>query len=141
MGTVGFRVPGRSRDPSSRGGRPPGRVAATFPGRRCARHHAPCARPRRVGFRVPAYQPTLEVIRRCGVLIGPSANISGQASGQFFDEIRTQFDKDLVGIKDDAALTGQDSTILDLSDSTARILRQGAITKEELLQSIPELKF
>ncbi|MGT2811528.1 L-threonylcarbamoyladenylate synthase [Streptococcus minor] len=94
-----------------------------------------------VGFRVPAYQPTLEVIRRCGVLIGPSANISGQASGQFFDEIRTQFDKDLVGIKDDAALTGQDSTILDLSDSTARILRQGAITKEELLQSIPELKF
>lgn len=94
-----------------------------------------------VGFRVPAYQPTLEVIRRCGVLIGPSANISGQSSGQFFDEIRTQFDKDLVGIKDDAALTGQDSTILDLSDSTARILRQGAITKEELLQSIPELKF
>ena len=94
-----------------------------------------------VGFRVPAYQPTLEVIRQCGVLIGPSANISGQDSGQFFDEIRTEFDKDLLGIKDDAALTGQDSTILDLSDSTARILRQGAITKGELLQAVPELKF
>ena len=32
-------------------------------------------------------------------------------------------------------------TILDLSGSQARILRQGAITKEDLLQAVPDLHF
>lgn len=94
-----------------------------------------------VGFRVPAYKPTLEMIESCGVLIGPSANISGQASGQVYEDILAQFDQDLLGIQDDTAITGQDSTILDLSDSTARILRQGAITKEQLREAVPELDF
>ena len=94
-----------------------------------------------VGFRVPAYGPTLDLIKKAGILIGPSANLSGQESGQVFKEIQAQFDQDLLGIEDDAALTGQDSTILDLSGSQARILRQGAITKEELLLAVPELNF
>lgn len=94
-----------------------------------------------VGFRVPAYGPTLDLIKNAGILIGPSANLSGQESGQVYKDIQAQFDQDLLGIEDDAALTGQDSTILDLSGSQARILRQGAITKEELLLAVPELNF
>lgn len=94
-----------------------------------------------VGFRVPAYQATLDLIRQCGVLIGPSANISGQASGLVFKEIQAQFAQELEGIEDDLALTGLDSTILDLSDSQARILRQGAITKEDILAQVPEIPF
>ena len=47
----------------------------------------------------------------------------------------------MTGLADDAALTGVDSTILDLSGETARILRQGAITKAELLAVAPELSF
>lgn len=34
-----------------------------------------------VGFRVPNHPVTLEIIRRNGPLIGPSANISGHSSG------------------------------------------------------------
>lgn len=94
-----------------------------------------------VGFRVPAYGPTLDLIKGAGILIGPSANISGHESGQVFSDIQAQFDQHLLGIEDDAALTGMDSTILDLSGSQARILRQGAITKEELLRAVPELNF
>lgn len=94
-----------------------------------------------VGFRVPSYEPTLNIIRKCGVLIGPSANLSGKASGHSFKDIQTQFSEALLGIEDDAALTGQDSTILDLSHPKARILRQGAITQKELLQAVPELNF
>ena len=45
------------------------------------------------------------------------------------------------GFEDDNALTGLDSTILDLSGEKARILRQGAITKEELTRTLPELIF
>lgn len=94
-----------------------------------------------VGFRVPAYTATLDIIGKSGILIGPSANISGTASGQIFKEIQAEFQENLLGIEDDAALTGLDSTILDVSGKKARILRQGAITKKMLLEKVPELEF
>ncbi|MGT2950257.1 threonylcarbamoyl-AMP synthase [Streptococcus cuniculi] len=94
-----------------------------------------------VGFRVPSHPVTLDLIKTFGPLIGPSANRSGTASGILFDQIMQEFHGEVVGIKDDAFLTGQDSTILDLSGEKAQILRQGAITCEELLAQLPELKF
>ena len=45
----------------------------------------------------------------------------------------------MTGYQDDDALLGVDSTILDLSVSPAKILRQGKITKEDLLAALPEL--
>ncbi|MDU2622298.1 MAG: threonylcarbamoyl-AMP synthase, partial [Streptococcus lutetiensis] len=51
------------------------------------------------------------------------------------------FDNSVEGFADDSSITGVDSTILDLSGEFARILRQGAITKEDLLAQIPELTF
>ena len=72
-------------------------------------------------------------------MIGPSANKSGKESGRHFDDIRAQFDFQVTGYRDDNALLGVDSTILDLSVSPARILRQGKITKDDLLAALPEL--
>lgn len=94
-----------------------------------------------VGFRVPSHPKTLELIRSQQVLIGPSANISGKSSGTIFKDIIENFDHQVTGIEDDKALTGQDSTILDLSGDKARILRQGTITKNDLLVAVPELSF
>ena len=51
-----------------------------------------------------------ELIRETGPLIGPSANISGQASGVTFEQILKDFDQEVLGLEDDAFLTGQDST-------------------------------
>lgn len=78
---------------------------------------------------------------KTGPLIGPSANLSGKASGRVFDHIMQDFDFQVFGYADDPFLTGKDSTILDLSGERAVILRQGAITKEELLANVPELRF
>ncbi|WP_024344148.1 L-threonylcarbamoyladenylate synthase [Streptococcus equinus] len=94
-----------------------------------------------IGFRIPKHPQTLELIKKTGPLIGPSANISGKESGKIFADIKEQFGNNVTGLSDDAALTGVDSTILDLSSESARILRQGAITKEELLACVPELIF
>lgn len=94
-----------------------------------------------VGFRMPNHPQTLELIRQAGPLIGPSANLSGQESGKIFSDIQVQFAEAIEGIADDAALTGKDSTILDISAQPARILRQGAITKEDLLAVVPEIVF
>lgn len=92
-----------------------------------------------VGFRLPAHPVTRELIQAEGPLIGPSANKSGMASGRYFDQIREQFDFQVTGYQDDDALLGLDSTILDLSVTPARILRQGKITKDDLLAALPEL--
>ena len=94
-----------------------------------------------VGFRIPSHPVTLELIRECGPLIGPSANISGCESGVNFKQILEDFDREVLGLEDDAFLTGQDSTILDLTACKARILRQGSITREDILAKIPEIPF
>ncbi|NQQ49905.1 threonylcarbamoyl-AMP synthase [Streptococcus suis] len=94
-----------------------------------------------VGFRLPNHEQTLRLISETGPLIGPSANISGNESGKKFSDIQAQFPVDLPGIEDDQALTGIDSTILDLSGQKARILRQGAISREEIQEAIPEIEF
>ena len=96
---------------------------------------------RTVGFRMPSHPITLELIREFGPLIGPSANISGQSSGVSFKEILKDFGQDVLGLEDDAFLTGQDSTIIDLSGDKAKILRQGSITREDILAKIPAIPF
>ena len=94
-----------------------------------------------VGFRIPNHPVTLDLIRKYGPLIGPSANLSGKASGTSFQQIMMDFQEQVSGVEDDAALTGQDSTILDLSGEKVLILRQGAITREDILAQVNGIKF
>lgn len=94
-----------------------------------------------VGFRLPKHEKTLRLIAETGPLIGPSANVSGQESGKEFTKLLSQFSEKLEGIADDKALTGIDSTILDLSGPKARILRQGSISQEEIQAAMPEIEF
>ena len=94
-----------------------------------------------VGFRIPNHPVTLDLIRKYGPLIGPSANLSGKASGTSFQQIMMDFQEEVSGVEDDAALTGQDSTILDLSGEKALISRQGAITREDILAQVNDIKF
>ncbi|MEG3311130.1 L-threonylcarbamoyladenylate synthase [Streptococcus sp. SS-4456] len=94
-----------------------------------------------VGFRLPNHEKTLRLIAETGPLIGPSANVSGQESGTEFTKILSQFSEKLEGVADDNALTGIDSTILDLSGPKARILRQGAISRETIMKEVPEIEF
>ncbi|MGX5858835.1 L-threonylcarbamoyladenylate synthase [Streptococcus sanguinis] len=94
-----------------------------------------------VGFRIPKHSVTLDLIRKYGPLIGPSANLSGKASGTSFQQIMMDFQEEISGVEDDTALTGQDSTILDLSGEKAIILRQGAITREDILAQVNDIKF
>lgn len=94
-----------------------------------------------VGFRVPKHEKTLRLIKETGPLIGPSANLSGKESGREFSQIMQQFSEEVIGLPDDQALTGVDSTILDLSGPKARILRQGAISRQAIQEAIPEIEF
>lgn len=94
-----------------------------------------------VGFRLPNHSLTADLIKKTGPLIGPSANISGNESGKEFTSILAAFDHEVAGYEDDQAITGQDSTIVDLSGEKAKILRQGALTVDELKKVVPQLVF
>lgn len=94
-----------------------------------------------VGFRIPRHPVTLDLISKTGPLIGPSANLSGRSSGILFAEIMQDFENQVLGYEDDSILSGQDSTILDLSGPQAKILRQGTITEADILAVVPEIKF
>ena len=94
-----------------------------------------------VGFRIAKHPVTLDLIRKYGPLIGPSANLSGKASGTSFQQIMMDFQEQVSGVEDDPALTGQDSTILDLSGEKAHILRQGAIAREDILAQVNGINF
>lgn len=92
-----------------------------------------------VGFRLPNHPLTADLIKKTGPLIGPSANISGNESGKEYASIMAAFDHEVAGYEDDQAITGQDSTIVDLSGEKAKILRQGALTVDELKKVVPQL--
>lgn len=94
-----------------------------------------------VGFRLPNHPLTADLIKKTGPLIGPSANISGNESGKEYASIMAAFDHEVAGYEDDQAITGQDSTIVDLSGDKAKILRQGALTADELKKVVPQLVF
>ncbi|MEG2375886.1 MULTISPECIES: L-threonylcarbamoyladenylate synthase [Lactococcus] len=92
-----------------------------------------------VGFRMPSIPATQEVIKALGVLVGPSANLTGSPSPRFYDDLTSAIlDKAAVALQDDSVY-GLDTTILDLSGEMPKILRQGAITAQELLDAVPEL--
>lgn len=89
---------------------------------------------KKIGFRMPANAIALELIKKTGVpMVAPSANTSGNAPPTSADEVL----KELAG-KIDLVLDGGktkvgiESTVVDLSVSPARVLREGAISRREI---------
>lgn len=87
-----------------------------------------------VALRVPANATALELLRKTGLaLVGPSANRFGRISPTSAQHVLQELDGRIPFILDGGSCTvGVESTILDLSGTSARILRPGAISREEL---------
>jgi L-threonylcarbamoyladenylate synthase len=87
-----------------------------------------------VGVRCPDHSLTLALISAFGApLVGPSANRSGRVSPTTAEHVRESFDPDLVLVLDGGPCTGGiESTVVDLSEGQARILRPGLITGEQI---------
>ncbi|MGL6099751.1 MAG: L-threonylcarbamoyladenylate synthase [Fusobacteriaceae bacterium] len=87
-----------------------------------------------VGIRMPNHPVALKVIESAGgVLPTTSANISGQPTPKSYTDISQEF-KERVDIIIDGGVCpiGTESTIIDMSGEKIKILRAGAITKEEI---------
>ncbi len=92
-----------------------------------------------VGIRMPAHPAALLMLREAGVPIAaPSANISGRPSPTTADHVIEDLSGKIPLIIDGgAAISGLESTVLDLSSPIPAILRPGVITAEALAPFIP----
>jgi L-threonylcarbamoyladenylate synthase len=95
-----------------------------------------------VGLRCPDHPLTLALLTAfSGGLAAPSANRFGRISPTTAAHVRAEFAADAPSILDGGPCTiGIESTIIDLSQSPPRILREGHIRHAQLLPFLPELK-
>ena len=91
-----------------------------------------------VGLRCPDQPQTLELLKTCGVpLAAPSANPSGAESPKSAEEVRAYFDGKIEGVLDGGACgIGRESTLVDMTVSPYKILREGAVPEAEICRAL-----
>jgi len=88
----------------------------------------------KIGLRWPQNKIAQELIRECGVpLACPSANFSGEEPCINARQVKEKF-SGLIELIIDARenILGKESSVIDLTVNPPKILREGAVSKEEL---------
>ena len=94
-----------------------------------------------VGVRMPDHETALKIIESAGgILPTTSANISGEATSRSYEELDGEFKKrvDIV-IDGGRCPIGTASTIIDMSSENIKILREGAISQEQIEKIIGKI--
>lgn len=93
-----------------------------------------------VGVRLPADESVRELVRECsGVLTATSANPSGSEPARSAKQVAEYFPRGLDLIIDGGEVSATEpSTVLDVSSSPPRIVREGAISQNVIEQLFAE---
>jgi len=96
-----------------------------------------------VAIRIPAHPIPIALIEGLGMPItGTSANLSAQPSALTADEVYSQFgDKVDLVIDGGRCPGGRESTVVDVTGEMPVVLREGAISEEELKQVCESIVF
>lgn len=91
-----------------------------------------------VGLRCPDHELTLALLRDCALpLAGPSANPSGQPSPKNAETVLAYFGGQIETVLDGGECrVGTESTLLDMSRTPYRVLRQGALSREAIAKAL-----
>jgi len=93
-----------------------------------------------VAVRIPAHPIPTTLARGVGTaIVGTSANLSGQPSALTAAEAREYLGDKVDLIIEGECPGGKESTVVDLTGETPVILRQGALSREELRQICPDI--
>jgi len=87
----------------------------------------------KIAIRVPNHKCTLELLKKCNFLVGTSANISGHSSFTNPNECFNNFRKYDVFIDGGIITSKSESTIIEIENEEIKIIRQGALSHEEIL--------
>ena len=93
-----------------------------------------------VGLRCPNHPLTLALLRECGLpLAAPSANPSGEPSPKTAEQVLAYFDGRIDAVIDGGPCgIGRESTLIDLTKTPYRVLREGALPGEEIADALAE---
>ena len=93
-----------------------------------------------LGVRCPDHPLTLALIEKAGVpLAAPSANPAGEEPARTAQEVLDYFDGKIEGVADGGPCQlGVASTVLDLTKTEPKVLREGGIPGRELLAFLRE---
>lgn len=92
-----------------------------------------------VGLRIPNHEMTRLLIRESGGrIIGTSANISGRPSLRTAEKVLSELNGrvDLV-LNGGPATLGQESTVVKILGGEVTVLREGAISRDDILKALP----
>lgn len=91
----------------------------------------------KVAVRIPDDKIALRLLSEFGPLTATSANIHGKKTPFFIKDIKMQFKKrDIAVYLDVGRLEDQPSTIVDATGKTIKIIREGTISKREIMSTI-----
>lgn len=95
--------------------------------------------PNTVGVRVPHHPLALALLAETGPLAATSANRSGRPPVETCDDLQAIFGEDVaVYLCQGDPVGGVASTVLDLAQGAAAILRDGALPREAIAELLPE---
>jgi len=90
-----------------------------------------------IAVRIPDHTIALTLLSQCGPLTVTSANVHGTETSPIIKEIKMQFNtNDIAAYIDAGRLDGLPSTIVDVTTECPKILREGLISKQAILDEI-----
>jgi L-threonylcarbamoyladenylate synthase len=88
-----------------------------------------------VAVRIPQDPVALKIIKKTGPLVVTSANIYGQTTPENVSEIRKLFESEMINVfVDDGPRFGKPTTIVDVTGSHPKILREGIVSSDVILK-------
>ena len=89
----------------------------------------------KIAIRVPDHKCTLGLLKKCNYLVGTSANISGDLPYTNPKECLKKMQDYDVFVDGGIITSNGESTIIEIENEEIKIIREGSLTKEEILQS------
>lgn len=91
-----------------------------------------------IGVRIPKYSVALEILEKYGPMSTTSVNESGEKSLNDYEEIKTSYGHlvDDLYAPSDEPTSSKPSTVVDVTSDTPKVLREGAITFDQILNVI-----
>ncbi len=94
-------------------------------------------RPDTIGVRVPELpRPAADVLEQVGAVLATSANLHGGVDPRRLEDVADEIQNSCGALVDAGELPGTPSTVLDLTGTEPRVLREGAVAAAEILRRL-----
>ena len=87
----------------------------------------------KIAVRIPDSKCTLKLLKKCGLLVGTSANISGNPSSTDPKECLKNIINYDVFLNGGTITSKGESTIIEIENEEIKIIREGVLKKEEIM--------